>query len=158
MISGIVSGAPIWVWPLLVLLLVLGARAMRPRLAPTMMIYMLPLLGGLSVNAVNNLPAVGYVWGVFVAGYLGGALAGYWVQRDWILGKSGSRVSLAGEGLTMTVLMAIFWMNFFGGVFRSVSPDTYESGSFHMTFALIAGLAAGSFMGRAFRVYQAPVT
>ncbi len=153
MLVSILSGAPVWVWPLLVFLVFFGLKATRSRETPSLPIYLLPLLGLLSLNAVNSLQGAGYLWIVFAVAYLFGALAGFGFQRHVISEKSAGRVNLKGEWITFIVLMTVFWMNFAGGVVKAISPDTYASAGFHIVFTIIAGLAAGSFIGRALRVF-----
>lgn len=153
MLNSILGGAPLWVWPLLAVLVLFGLKATRSREVPGLPIYLLPLLGLLSVNAISSLSPSGIIWGAFGAAYLVGALAGFRFQRGVISYKSVGRITLKGEWITFTILMTIFWMNFVGGVVKAVSSDTYLSIGFHMAFSSIAGLAAGSFIGHALRVF-----
>lgn len=90
--------------------------------------------------------------------YVLGAGLGYQFQRRIIIGKSAGRITLKGEWLSMAVLMMIFWMNFVGGVINAISPDIYASTAYHCVFAAVAGMAAGSFIGRALRVFFTPST
>jgi len=156
MVLSILMGAPLWVWPLLVFLIYFGLKATRQRTAASWPIYLLTMLGLLSVNAVNTLPAAGYIWIVFGLAYLGGAIGGSRFQKTIIREKVGTKVTFAGEWLTFVVIMIVFWMNFAGGVFKAIAPDIYNGSPFHIAFATIAGLAAGSFLGRALRVYLFP--
>ena len=55
----VMTGAPLWVWPLLVVLVMGGARARRNRWVPVGMVYALPLLGVLGPRTVLSLPAGG---------------------------------------------------------------------------------------------------
>lgn len=148
----IASGAPLWVWPLLVLLIYIGLKATRTRTVAAWPVYVLPLLGLLSVNALNGLAPISSVWGLFAVAYLIGAGTGFKFQRSVILEKTGASVTLVGEWVTFVVLMVVFWMNFVGGVMRAIAPDTYTSTEFHLIFAAFAGLAGGIFLGRAARV------
>lgn len=152
MLLSILKGAPLWVWPMLAFLIYFGLKATRQRTSFALPMYFLPLLAILSVNAVNSLSANNNVWFAFAIAYLVGAWIGFGFQKEIVLEKSGNKVVLAGEWVTLAVLMIVFWMNFFGGATKAISPDIYESSVFHMTFAAIAALAAGSFLGRAARV------
>jgi hypothetical protein len=156
MLSNIVTGAPIWVWPLLVGLVLLGLKASKDRTALALPSYFYPLFGLLSLNAVNALGVGPLVWLGFGIAYLAGVLLGNRFQTQVILGKTAKRVSLKGAWLTMTVLMVIFWMNFVGGVIEAISPAAYASIGFKTGFALVAGLAAGSWAGRALRTFLTP--
>ncbi|MBT3143868.1 hypothetical protein DS909_17165 [Phaeobacter gallaeciensis] len=150
---SILSGAPLWVWPLLVFLIYFGLKATLTRTVPTWPLFVLPLLGVLSVNAVNGLSPAASIWVLFGLAYIVGAGLGFQFQRSIVSEKSGASVTLAGEWITLLVIMVVFWMNFFGGVVRVVAPDVFAATAFHQIFAAIAGLAAGSFLGRAARVF-----
>lgn len=154
MLLSILKGAPLWVWPLLALLIYFGLKATRQRTSFTLPIYFLPLLAIISVNAVNSLPASNYVWLAFAITYSIGAWIGFGFQKTIVLEKSGNKAVLAGEWVTFTVLMIIFWMNFFGGVTKALSPSIYGSTIFHAIFAAVAAFAAGLFLGRAIRVFK----
>lgn len=155
MLGSFLQGAPLWVWPLLVLLIFIGIKATRDRSAPVWMVYFLPLLGILSLRSVNALPASGPIWGVFLAAYIIGVALGFRYQKTVILGRDGGRVQLAGEWLTFGLLMVVFWMNFVGGVMKSVAPLIYSGPVFPIIFAVFAGMASGIFLGRAARVFKA---
>lgn len=148
------TGAPIWVWPLLALLIFVGLRARQERMAPALLIYLLPLLGILAVRSVAALPAGVWVWLVFGLFYGLGVCAGHHLQSRWLLGREGRMVQLAGENLTLLVMMIVFWANFAGGVLLAVAPDVYGNSMFQAGFAAILALSAGTFAGRAFRVWR----
>ncbi len=149
MTASILQGAPIWVWPLLALLVWVGLKATQQRTVLVWPIYAMPMIGLLSFNAVHGLGADLAVWVVFIAAYLSGAFWGIWFQRRVVLSKSNGRVTLGGEWMTFAILMIVFWMNFAGGVAQAIAPDVYDSVGFAVCFSVIAGLAAGSFTGRA---------
>ena len=158
MITGIFQNAPIWVWPLLLVLIGVGVMSSRERSTKSWVLYVLPVLGILAINAVARLPAQNWIWGVFGLAYLCGAYGGFRFQQRIVLDKSAGSVRLAGEWLTLLVLMVIFSMNFAAGMTADVSPDLYGSPNFHIVFACVEGLASGSFLGRALWVYRAPGT
>lgn len=154
MMVSIITGAPFWVWPVLALLVWFGLKATKERVVPTWLIYVTPLAGVLSLNAVYGLGAGLGVWLVFGVAYLLGAHLGRKYQADIVLSKEGGQATLAGEWLTFVVLMVVFWMNFAGGVALAISPEAYASAGFQIAFVIVAGLAAGSFLGRAIGTYQ----
>ena len=153
--SKIFTEAPIWVWPLLLLLVFVGLRARKKRSVPVVLIYALPLMGVMALRSVFALSAPTAVWAVFALAYGAGAVAGYRLQVRWILGRVGRRVKLSGEYLTLTVMMVIFWANFVGGVLGAVAPDLYQTLIFQGVFAAIVAAASGSFLGRSLRVWRA---
>jgi hypothetical protein len=150
------TNAPLWVWPLLALLIIFGMIASRERTTLIAPLYGLPFLGILSYNAVSDLPAHPSIWIVFIASYAFGAWRGFKFQEGIILFKSKTRVTLSGEWLTMVVVMLVFWMNFVSGVVQAVSPSLFLSTSFHTVFTSVAGLTAGVFLGRAWRLLTSP--
>lgn len=152
--TQIFTGAPVWVWPLLGVLVSVGVRARRERWVPAAMIYALPVLGVLALRNTAGLPVGAWIWGVFMLAYLAGAWGGYVVQGSWIPGREGFRVRLAGESLTLTVLMLVFWANFIGGFVQAVAPGVYGSTVFALFFATMTAAAGGSFAGRALRVWR----
>ena len=113
MLLSILKGAPLWVWPMLAFLIYFGLKATRQRTSFALPMYFLPLLAILSVNAVNSLSANNNVWFAFAIAYLVGAWIGFGFQKEIVLEKSGNKVVLAGEWVTLAVLMIVFWMNFF---------------------------------------------
>jgi len=60
--TQIFTGAPIWVWPFLVVLIIIGMRARRDRKASAFLIYAMPLLGILALRSTNALPAGSWIW------------------------------------------------------------------------------------------------
>ena len=81
--SELITQTPIWVWPLFILLVVLGLRARRERLVPLAMFYALPLLGFSALNAVIGLAAGPSIWVIFAVAYGAGIYGGYLVQRSY---------------------------------------------------------------------------
>lgn len=151
-----ITNAPLWVWPLLALLISFGFVATRERTTLIAPLYGLPLLGILSFNTVNGLTPDASVWVLFFGAYVIGAWYGFVFQESIILYKSRTHVTLSGEWLTMVVVMVIFWMNFVGGAMQAVAPAAYASLTFQAIFASIAGLTAGVFLGRATRLITSP--
>ena len=156
--SQIITGAPIWVWPLLALLLAIGFNAMRTRQSPVLPLYFLPLLGILSLNSVNSVATVAGVWAVFAFAYFAGAYFGFRFQASRLLAKTGLRVRLAGEGMTFVVILILFSANFVVGALTAVAPHVFASDYFQAGFASVLALASGSFLGRAFFILRAPQT
>ena len=85
----IFTNAPIWVWPLFVLLVVLGLRARKTRRVPVIVMYFLPLFVISTLRNVSGLPGGNVVWILFAFGYLSGIWAGNRLQKRWILDRDG---------------------------------------------------------------------
>lgn len=152
MIEGILEGAPVWVWPLLGLLLVIGDRASKPRQIPVILFYFLSLLGLIPINGMVSLPFQVTAWSGYAVGFVAGAAGGYVLQGKWLLGRQGKMLSLSGEWFTMLVLMVVFWTNFAGGMMQAIRPETYSTPVFVALFATLVGAASGSFFGRAVKI------
>tara|TARA_B110000977_G_C11051607_1_gene482558 strand:- start:1765 stop:2037 length:273 start_codon:yes stop_codon:yes gene_type:complete len=84
--SEILTGTPLWVWPLFILLVVLGLRARHERMVPIVMFYALPLLGLSALNAVAGLSAGAVIWVVFVLAYGAGTYGDIWCSVVGCLG------------------------------------------------------------------------
>lgn len=149
LVTSILTGAPLWVWPLLALLIFFGAKATKTRTVPAWPVYLLPLLGLLAVNSVRGVSPSVLTWGLFGVAYFVGGGVGFRYQNRIILEKSGSSVTFKGEWVTFVVLMVVFWLNFTAGTVKVVSPEFYTTQVFRALFACVAGLASGSFIGRA---------
>ena len=154
--SALFTSAPLWVWPLLAMLLALGLNAMRTRTTPAWPLYGLPLLGVLSLRSVSALEAANWVWGVFALAYALGAVFGLRFQARRILKKAGRKVLLKGEALTLPSVMVLFWANFALGVLSAVAPDVLASLGFQAGFASVLAGVSGSFLGRAAAILRAP--
>ena len=151
--TQIFASAPIWVWPLLAALIFVGLRARHERTVPVVLIYGLPALGVLALRSTAALPAGAALWVVFALAYGVGLWGGYVLQQRWLLRREGARVRLAGESLTLVVMMIVFGANFAGGVLQAVAPEIYGNSVFHVIFATLVAASSGSFAGRAFRVW-----
>ncbi|MDQ2095739.1 DUF6622 family protein [Rhodalgimonas zhirmunskyi] len=156
MIGQIITQTPIWVWALLAGLVWLGAKALGKREVSSIVIYLMPLLGLLSVRALVALGVGPLVWGIFALAWLVGLWVGRRVEPRWILGKSGARVWKAGEGLTMAQVLVLFSLNYIRSVMLAVAPGVAAGFAFGAGFAVLAGVTAGLFAGRSLAVYLHP--
>ena len=53
--STFISNIPIWVLPLFIVLFIVGLRASKDRSVPILLIYLLPLLGLLTLRNITSL-------------------------------------------------------------------------------------------------------
>lgn len=153
--GGILTGAPIWVWGLLALLIFVGWRATLKREVSALRYAILPLWGALAITTVAQSSPTASVWFAFAAAYAIGSLYGWWAQGGIILGAGNGRALLRGEWLTMALLMTMFWLRFARAAIEAISPEVMSSPTAIMAFAFIAGTAAGVFMGRSARTLRA---
>lgn len=151
-LTKVFTEAPIWVWPLFVFLVVIGLKTTKTREIHIGFYYAFPLLGLTTISNIFLLPNTLITTTCFLASYAIAASAAFKLQKRWILSIKQSRVKIAGEWLTFTTLMLIFGLNFISGILKATSPIIYNSTTFTAIFSIIAGLVAGSFLGRSIRV------
>ena len=144
----ILTGTPVWVWPLLALILVLGLNAVRDRKSPIWILAVLPLLGILGLRSMLTIHAAALGWLLFAVAYAGGVLIGRALQPRWLFGVADGRVHLKGEALTLTLTLSLFMLNYATGVLRAVAPEVVASPVVQIVFPLIEGAISGLFLGR----------
>lgn len=157
-VLSILSGAPLWVWPLLAFLVFAGLKSTRERTVPCAVVYALPLLGLLAVGELGSLAHPSLAYAAHAAAYALGLLAGFRLQGRWLLEKRGQSVRLAGEWLTLAIILVLFAANFANGATAAVSPAAHATMLFVAGFAVLTGLAAGMLAGRALRTALEPQT
>lgn len=146
----ILTAIPLWVLPLFLGLLVLGARATRDREVSVLLVYALPLLGLLTVNRAQGL-GEGAVLALLL-GWVPGAALGWALQPRWTLARSANRVRLRGEWATMATIMALFWGNFALGMAAGAAPEVTGGMGIALAFGGLGGALSGTLAGRAIRV------
>ncbi|WGW03879.1 hypothetical protein [Tropicibacter oceani] len=154
--SSILSTIPLWVFPLLLGLIVLGLRALGDRSSPVLVIYALPLLGLLSLNTASRLG-----WAAVLAlalAWVVGAGLGHAAQPKWTVSRSARRVVLRGEAVTMVTILTLFVVNFAVGMTQGIAPDLAGGILFAAGYGSIAGLLSGSLAGRALSVWRTPLS
>ena len=151
-----ITGAPIWVWPLLALLVWLGLSATRERERRVGGYWALPFFVFLSLSGMSQSPEPAVAWPLFAAAYLGGAIWGREYQGGVILERRPGVVRVRGEWVTFATMMAIFWLSYLKGALSATAPEVLGGHFAVGAFALLSGGLAGQFAGRAFRVLAAP--
>lgn len=151
-LTKLFTEAPIWVWPLFIFIIIIGLRTTKTREIHIGFYYALPLLGLTTISNIFAMPNTLIAAICFFASYLIAAAAAFKLQKQWILNIKQSRVRVAGEWLTFTSLMLIFGLNFIRSILEATNPNIYNSMIFIALFSSIAGLVAGSFLGRSLRI------
>ncbi|WP_299416643.1 hypothetical protein [uncultured Sulfitobacter sp.] len=155
--TQILTSIPVWVPLLFIGLLVLGLRARHRRVMPVIAMYMLPFLSLLSLASIAALPAGGWIWGVFAIAFCAGGWSGFNWQGNWTLSREGSRIEVAGEPVTLFLLMTVFLSNFVLRFLAQVAPAVLAASAFQGVFGFIIGFVSGVFLGRALCVYRTQV-
>jgi hypothetical protein len=152
------SNVPIWVFPLFILLLILGLRASKDRKVPIALIAALPLLGILTLRNILALAPPNWIWLVAAAAYAIGIAAGMVWQRGWIVERSPRIVQVKGEWVTLTAMMIIFAAGFVNGFLSAVMPQLTQFALFATLFTVVTCLPAGQFLGRAITTLRTPIS
>ena len=155
-LHGIWQNAPVWVWPLFVVLIGIGVLAMRDRKSSVIPYIFYPLFGLTAANGMAALVHTPTNWIVFALAYALGSIVAFRWQDGLIVAKAGWTIQVRGDRITILILMVIFLSNFINGVVQAIAPDMRDSLAFTIAFAGIIGAGSGSFTGRALRVLTLP--
>ncbi|KPD13074.1 hypothetical protein AN476_07145 [Phaeobacter sp. 11ANDIMAR09] len=150
---GILTGAPIGVWPLLALLIALGLLCSRDRQISLLSQIPVPLIALINLPSLLALEAYRLAFISWGLAYLCGILGGFWKQGHWTLARTGLRVMAAGEWFSLTALMLLFWANFANGLVASLFPELAAMASFQILYLALLGVLSGSFLGRLLRMF-----
>lgn len=125
---------------------------MKTRNSSTIPYFFYPLFGLSAAGSIGGLVHAPTNWVAFSVSYLIGMALAYRWQDGLILQKTGQRMRLQGDRITIVILMLIFFSNFVNGVVRAVGPQLLQAVAYTVVFAAVIGLCSGSFIGRALRV------
>ncbi|MEX3010929.1 DUF2306 domain-containing protein [Hoeflea sp. TYP-13] len=119
-----VVGTPFWVWPLLAGLILLGWLRSRDRIISRWQLIATPVV--VTALSLFNLYAAGLSLAVlagFSAGAVPGAAFGTAVgSRDIITPTDDGKIEVAGEWLSMTVLIGVFSIRYANGFMAAAFP------------------------------------
>lgn len=152
-VSGlyVVTAAPVWVWPLLVALIVLGVSRMRDRVLPMWRLMLLPALllvsillpivaGGINASGLSAM----------AAGLGLGLAAGWMTMRSVVVTRlEGNKVLVRGEVISLLAMLAIFASRFAAGAITAVAPNFMERAGVGELFVAVAVFCAGVMAARA---------
>lgn len=125
---------------------------MKTRNSRTIPYFFYPLFGLSAAGSIGGLVHAPTNWVAFSISYLIGMALAYRWQDGLILQKTGQRMRLQGDRMTIVILMLIFFSNFVNGVVQAVGPQLLQAAAYTVVFAAVIGLCSGSFTGRALRV------
>ncbi len=147
----VASGVPIWVWPLLVALIALGASRMREREMPVWRLLLLPAaLVAVSMFSLVSGQASGTQLSAAMAGVLAGLLAGWWSMRSAaVVRLSGSRIRVKGELVSLVAILGIFATRFAAGAVAATAPGMLKMQGLAELFVLLPAFCAALMAARA---------
>lgn len=149
----ILTGTPIWVYPLFLLLLWLGFSASRQRTRSRFALIRLPCIFvvwsilNIWLNARNLVPTVG----AWAGGVILGASIGYLMFRSARVTRhtDAELIVVPGTWLTLCLIVAIFAMNYMFGYLRARSPGLLDSYPHALLVTGLSGVSGGIFIGQA---------
>lgn len=152
MLWDIVSGAPWWVWLLIVVLVNLGIRSTKVRTVAAQRLILFPLVFvlwsayRLYQNGASETHSLIFWWVIALAigAYLGFKEVSSW--RIHVDRKKGT-ITIPGNYSTLLLIITIFVLNFFWGYFyATLSVIPY---GVHLADTITTTIATGFFVGRA---------
>jgi hypothetical protein len=152
-IAGYIAGTPLWVWPLFVLLVLLGVRSLRERrvsmyaLAVVPAVMMVVTLSGLFTGA-HPLERFA-VWLLSLA--VMARIMWRWLPLHGVV-ASAKGARLPPSALPLSALMVAFLDRYIFGVLDVVRPDLSAQPLYYLTATAIAAAATGATLGRRLRI------
>lgn len=145
------TGAPVWVWPLLMALIALGVSRLRDREMPVWRLLLLPaILIGISMITVliGGLNAASLV--AMATGLGLGAIAGWATMRNVAATRAGDgRVLVKGEFVSLIAILGIFASRFAAGILSATAPHILETTGVPELFTLLPVFFAALMAARA---------
>jgi hypothetical protein len=149
-VEQIVVHTPLWVWPLMLLVLWLGWLGLRPRVLPPARLAILPLvslatsLAGIAQSPLPGLAAAGWAAGLLLAlpvGYaVGSRRAARWRLED-------GRLEMAGGWFALVFGVSIFATRYAQGVLSALMPGLRSDPLWLVLSGGIGGVVCGIGLG-----------
>jgi hypothetical protein len=120
----IVLHTPLWVWPLLLLVVWQGWRGLQPHLVSPMWLGILPLVGlGTALAGIAQSMRPGLALAAWAAALLAAFPLGYLIGSRRALRRVAGRVEIAGGWFALVFGLAIFAARYALGVLFGVQPQ-----------------------------------
>ena len=146
----IIIKAPVCVWPLLVLLIMIGLLHTRQYSMPKWRMFILPItfsIAAIIASISMTQPILSII--VTIAACVSIIPIGVWLAKSsGAYLTEASRIEIPGEWVTLVLLLSIFANRFVSGVVTSASPEIANGVAFTVTQAFISGAIIGIAAGR----------
>jgi pimeloyl-ACP methyl ester carboxylesterase len=145
----IVLHTPLWVWPLLALVLWLGWWARRPRTVRPLRLAVLPLVGlGVTISGALQSVMPGLTMGGWLVGLLLSLPIGHAIGwRREVVRQEDGRVRIAGGWFVLVFAVSIFGARYALGVTFGVWPELARQLIWVAGAGLVGGVIAGMGLG-----------
>ena len=143
--GDIISRTPLWVWPLLAALLVMGWMHSRDRVVAKARLLVQPLVfAGIGMaNFVLNGPSAIAATALLLA-LSAGAMAGQALgRRDGATVDASGKVHVPGEWVSMGLILVIFASRFAGGAAQGIDPALAGTAAIAVPMAVVSGFTVG---------------
>lgn len=152
MIGHVLSGTPVWVWLLLMLLIYLGWLQSRDRIVSRLRAFMVPIIMVLwsLATALTSFSAQSGLlfWGI---GFVATALMGILLcpQSAAFYDAETQRYHLSGSWVPMCLMLGIFTTKYIVGVLSAINPEALARHDVVSALVMLYGSFSGAFAARA---------
>lgn len=149
MLLQIVTNTPLWVWPLLLLVLWLGWYGLRPRILPPQRLAILPLVSlgtsmvGIAQSPQPILALVAWMAALVAALPIGHAIG----SRRAVRPRDDGRLEIAGGWFTLCFAVSIFVVRYAQGVLFGLVPALKADPTWIGLSAGLGGIITGIGIG-----------
>jgi len=156
----IVVNTPLWVWPLMLLVLWLGWRGLQPRVMPPVRLAILPLvslaasLAGIAQSLQPGLALIGWAVALLMALPLGWAIG---TRRTVRLRAEDGRLEVAGGWFVLGFGISIFAVRYTLGVLSGVMPQRHAEPLWIFLSGAVTGIGVGWLANLLLRAYRPAV-
>jgi hypothetical protein len=146
----IVVNTPLWVWPLMLFVLWLGWRGLRPRTMPPARLAILPLVGvatslaGIAQSLQPGLALAGWAVALLAALPMGWAIG---TRRSVRLRPEDGRLEVAGGWFALSFGISIFVVRYALGVLSGVMPHLRAEPLWIVLSGGVGGIVTGIGLG-----------
>jgi hypothetical protein len=154
-ISEAIAHTPLWVYPLILIVLILGARNLQTRERPLAPLFILPviLLIFASVNLAASSAALTLVLPAFAVSLaIGGAIGWNLVPRDVVAVRGQGRVRVPGSIAPLLIVIAAVILRYAIGYIYGRWPELRADPALALEFSATGALLAGIVWGRILRL------
>ena len=146
----ILKGTPIWVWAILVALIYLGTKQLKPRVVKRYSVLIAPVVFLFVGLAASGRGPVGFVtWAVSLIALAGFTFFAWKPTGGARFQAEGDRLHLPGSAVPMLIMLSIFLLNYAINVVLAINPAYRSELAWQVVPALILGALSGVFIGRA---------
>ena len=154
-IGQIFKGTPIWAWAILVALILLGVKQLRPRVVTRYSVLIAPVIFlFIGLLAAGRGPLGFSAWALTL---LATSALTFFIWQPTAGARydaSSDRLHLPGSALPMLLMLSIFLLNYVINVALAIKPALRIEMMWQVGPAIILGVLSGVFIGRALTLFR----